>query len=77
VELSAKSAATTGEAGTAVEEVPPEILAVITAAAAVVLGKHLRIRSLELLHSSPESSSRWTRQGRASIQASHNTRPKR
>lgn len=58
-------------------EIPPEILAAIIAAATVFLGTHFRIRSLELLHSHGESVSRWTRQGRVSIQASHNPRSKR
>lgn len=58
-------------------EIPPEIVAAITAAATVFLGTHFKIRSLELLHSHGESVNRWTRQGRASIQASHNPRSKR
>lgn len=56
--------------------IPAEILAVIAAAAATFLGKELHIRSIEQLHSSRESVSRWSRQGRASVQASHNLRLK-
>lgn len=78
MELSATSATSTEAVGTGKsEDIPPDILVAITAAATVFLGAHLRIRSLELLHSPRESASRWTRQGRASVQASHNTRPKR
>jgi hypothetical protein len=58
-------------------EIPAETVAAITAAATVFLGTRFKIRSLELLYSHAESVSRWTRQGRASIQASHNPRSKR
>lgn len=58
-------------------DIPPETLAAITAAVTVFLGTRFRIRSLEPLHAHSESVSRWTRQGRASIQASHNLRSKR
>lgn len=59
------------------EEIPPEILAVIAAVATAFLGAEFRIRTLELVNPSRESVSRWTRQGRATVQASHNFRPKR
>lgn len=58
-------------------EIPAEIVAAITAAATVFLGVHFRIRSLELLHSQSGAVNRWTRQGRTSIQSSHNPRSKR
>ena len=77
MELSTTSSASTEEAGTGKKDISPELLTVITAAATVFLGTHLRVRSLELLHSPRESVSRWTRQGRVFVQASHNTRPKR
>jgi hypothetical protein len=77
MELNATPSASTEEVGAEREEIPHEILVVITAAAAVFLRKRLRIRSLELLRSPHDSVSRWTRQGRASVQASHYTRPKR
>ncbi len=59
---------------TALEEapIPGEILAAITAAAAVFVGKRLRIRGIEQLHSSREALSRWSRQGRVLVQSSHN-----
>jgi hypothetical protein len=59
------------------EEIPGEILAVITAAVAVFLGTTFRIRSLELLHPQHEVESRWMRQGRKFVQASHNLRTRR
>ena len=58
-------------------EIPVETVAAIVAAATVFLGTRFRIRSLELLHSNSEPVNRWTRQGRTSIQASHNPRSKR
>jgi hypothetical protein len=60
-----------------VGEIPAEIVAAITAAATVFLGTRFRIRSLEMLHLNDKTVSRWTRVGRTSIQASHNTRSKR
>ncbi len=59
------------------ERIAPEILAVIAAAAMAMLGTNLRIGSVELMHASSDSVSRWTRQGRANVQASHNLRTKR
>ena len=59
------------------EEISPEILAVIAAAATVFLGKSLRIRSVGLLGSHRGTGSRWTLQGRASAVSSHNLRNKR
>lgn len=61
----------------ACKEIPAETLAAIVAAASVFLGTRFRIRSLELLHSDRGPVNRWTRQGRTSIQASHNPRLKR
>jgi hypothetical protein len=59
------------------ERIAPEILAVIAAAATAVLGTHLRIGSIELMHAPSATVSRWTRQGRAHVQASHNLRTRR
>ena len=59
------------------EEIRPEILAAIFAAAAAFLGPSLRIRSVDLQRSSQEESSRWSRRGRALVAASHNLRRKR
>ena len=56
------------------EQIPAEILAVIAAAASTFLGQRVRIRGLELRRSPRESVSKWTRQGRTSVQASHNLR---
>jgi len=59
------------------EEIPPEHLALIAAAATAFLGPNLRMRSVELLPSPHAQVSRWTRQGRTFVQASHNVRSKR
>jgi hypothetical protein len=56
------------------EHIPAEILAVITAAAYAFLGLRVRLRGLELKRSSRESVSKWTQQGRTSVQTSHNLR---
>jgi hypothetical protein len=76
VALSTKSEAAKRAVGTEEEEIPAEILAVIAAAATAFLGRNLRLRSVEL-YSPQESVSRWSKQGRAFVQASHNLRPKR
>jgi hypothetical protein len=52
--------------------IPAETLAVIAAAAAVFVGKRLRIRSIEQADSTSRAVSRWSRQGRALVQSSHN-----
>lgn len=72
------SAANTSEAdGPGKEEIPPEILAVIAAAATAFLGTNFRILSAQMQQSSHEQVSRWTRQGWKPVQASHNVRSKR
>jgi hypothetical protein len=63
--------------GTKEEEIPAEILAVIVAAAATFLGTRLRVVSVEVARSSRGPVSRWSRQGRASVHASHNPRSRR
>jgi hypothetical protein len=73
VALSAITAASTEAVGSEKQEIPPEILAAIAAAAAAFLGKRFRLLSV----SHGEQVSRWTRQGRATVQASHNLRKKR
>jgi hypothetical protein len=52
--------------------IPAETLAAITAAAAVFVGKRLRIRSIEQVGSTRLPASRWSRQGRVLVQSSHN-----
>ena len=54
------------------EEIPAEIVAAIAAAAAVFLGRRLRIRSIEMLNPSRHPEGRWIHQGRTLVQASHN-----
>lgn len=56
------------------EEVTPEIMAVIAAAANAFLGQKVRILSARLLESPVESVSPWSQQGRVFVQASHNLR---
>ena len=56
------------------EQIPAEILAVIAAAAYAFLGQRVRIRGLELKRSPRDSVSKWTQQGRTSVQTSHNLR---
>jgi hypothetical protein len=73
VALSATTAASTEAVGSEKEEIPPEILAAIAAAATAFLGTKLRLLSVSHI---PQVS-RWTRLGRASVQASHNLRTKR
>jgi hypothetical protein len=52
--------------------IPAAILAVIAAAAFMFVCKRLRIRSVKLLSSPREQVNRWSRQGRALVQSSHN-----
>jgi hypothetical protein len=52
--------------------IPAGILAAIAAAAAVFVGKRMRIRGIEQMHSSHQAVSRWSRQGRVLVQSSHN-----
>jgi hypothetical protein len=55
------------------DEMKPEMLAVITAAATTFLGKAARIRSAKLVPVH-DSVSAWTQQGRMIVQTSHNLR---
>jgi len=59
------------------EEIAPEMLAVIAAAVTAFLGANHSIRSARMLQSPDAAVSRWTRQGRASVLASHNLPSKR
>jgi hypothetical protein len=63
--------------GTTEEEISGEILAAIVAAATAFLGTQLRIVSVKVARSSRGPVSRWSRQGRASVHASHNPRSRR
>lgn len=75
--LSMKAASATGTVEAENEKIPPEILAVIAAAATAFMGPNLRILSAHMQQLPHESVSKWTRQGRASVQGSHNLRTKR
>jgi hypothetical protein len=54
------------------EEIAPETLAAIVAAASVFLGKSVAIRSLNQISESGKNLSRWTRQSRMATLAAHN-----
>jgi hypothetical protein len=69
-----ETAAANDSVGQEGEQIPAETLAVIAAAATALLGNKLRIGRVELQRSPRESVSKWTQQGRASVQASHNLR---
>lgn len=59
---------------TAMEEagISAEIVVAIAAAVATFVGRKIRIRGLEQLHSESAQISRWSRQGRVLVQSSHN-----
>jgi len=52
--------------------VPGETLAAIAAAAAVFLGRQVRILAIEQISAQGEKANRWSRQGRVLVQSSHN-----
>jgi hypothetical protein len=54
------------------EEVTPEILLVIAAAATAFIGKQVQVRSARMLQSPYEVVNTWSQQGRVFVQASHN-----
>jgi hypothetical protein len=73
-EIQAPAPAAIDAAPPAREQVTPEILAVIAAAANAFLGKKVRILSANPLQSPQENVSPWCQQGRVFVQASHNLR---
>jgi hypothetical protein len=54
------------------DEITPEVVAVVQAAANEFLGKRVRILSIRLLPDSSHDPGRWLQRGRETIQASHN-----
>lgn len=56
------------------DEIPTDILIVISAAVTSFLGKTVRIRSAKMLQSPYEIVNPWAQQGRATMQASHSLR---
>jgi hypothetical protein len=54
------------------DEITPEIVAVVQAAANEFFGRQVRIVSIRILPPPSEDSSVWLRRGRDTIQASHN-----
>lgn len=65
---------TESEAGEKRLEAKPEVLAAITAAATVFLGKEARIRSAQFQPIAQDRGGTWAQQGRMSVQTSHNPR---
>jgi hypothetical protein len=53
------------------QQVTPKTLSVIAAAVTEFLGKKVRIRSARMLQA-PYAVGRWARQGRVTVQTSHN-----
>ena len=54
------------------DEITPEIVTVVQAAANEFFGKRVRILSIRLLLDSNRDPGRWLQRGRDTIQASHN-----
>jgi len=59
------------------DQVTPDILVMLAAAATAFLGKEVRIRSARKLQSPYGTVNPWAQQGRVSIQASHSLRLRR
>jgi hypothetical protein len=72
----ATAAETAGQSGGRAKQAQtePEIVAALTAAATVFLGKKARVRSAQLLPSAQESAGAWAQRGRVIVQTSHNPR---
>jgi len=58
------------ELSTAPTSMSPELLAIITAAATVAVGKRIQVRHIQR----PVGNSTWAQQGRVSIMTSHKTK---
>jgi len=58
-------------------EITPEIVAVVQAAANEFFGKRVRILSIKILPDLSRDPGRWVRRGRDTIQASHNAAQQR
>ena len=56
------------------EEVTPELLVMLAAAATAYLGKNVRIRTAKMLQPPYKVINSWAQQGRVFVQASHNLR---
>jgi hypothetical protein len=65
---------TESQAGEKQPDPKPEVLAAITAAATVFLGKEARIRSVQFQPIAQDRGGTWAQQGRMSVQTSHNPR---
>jgi hypothetical protein len=60
-----------GAKAPAEEEVSPEILVILAAAATTFLGRKVRVRSAKMLQTPYEIVNPWAQHGRVFIQASH------
>lgn len=54
-----------------------DLLAAVTAAAAAIVDRKARVRSIQQVHPEPEAASVWSQQGRVVVQSSHNIGPHR
>ena len=59
------------QASRSAQQVTPKTLSVIAAAVTEFLGKRIQIRSARMLQA-PYAVARWARQGRVTVQTSHN-----
>jgi FtsZ-binding cell division protein ZapB len=74
-ETDAAAASSENMAGEENNQMKPETLAVISAAAATFLGRKARVRSAHTLPA-PDAAGAWAQQGRIIVQTSHNLRPR-
>jgi hypothetical protein len=75
-ELPATSGNGENMAGAESEQLKPETLVAITAAATAFLGKQARVRSAQSLPAANDNAGAWAQQGRVIVQTSHNLRPR-
>jgi hypothetical protein len=76
-EAAAASGAAENMVGAEREQMKPETLVAITAAATAFLGKTARVRSAQALPAAQDTAGAWAQQGRMIVQTSHNLLPRR
>jgi hypothetical protein len=76
-ETAATSGAAENMVGAEREQMKPETLVAITAAATAFLGKTARVRSAQALQAGQHTAGAWAQQGRVIVQTSHNLLPRR
>ncbi len=76
-EAAAASGAAENMVGAEREQMKPETLVAITAAATAFLGKTVRVRSAHALPVAQDAAGAWAQQGRMIVQTSHNLLPRR